>query len=126
VGGGYWSKSIFWLMTLCLVVGFCIRPDDIIIAFIKEKLLWYFYMAKRGRIPKETKEKATKKKSCNLLSETIYMVVYHSKQSQNARRTKESSRCGPRKKRNMKKSEKSVFFPSLYGFLISLFYSDVM
>jgi len=49
-------------------------------------------MAKRGRIPKETKEKREKrkKKPCNLLSETIYMVVYHSKQSQNARRTKKS------------------------------------
>jgi hypothetical protein len=65
-------------------------------------------MAKRGRIPKETKEKK-KRKSMNLLSETIYMVVYHSKQSQNARRTKKRSRCGPRIKRETLRNARTVY-----------------
>jgi hypothetical protein len=39
-------------------------------------------MAKGNRIPEET----SKKQVFNLLSETIYMVVYHSKQSHDARR----------------------------------------
>lgn len=82
-------------------------------------------MAKRGRIPKETKEKG-EKKTYNLLSETIYMVVYHSKQSQNARRTKKSAQIRAKKKRNFTKRENTVFFPSLYGFLISLVYRNVV
>jgi hypothetical protein len=50
-------------------------------------------MSKGKEIPKETeegeekeREREREKQACNLLSETIYMVVYHSKQSQNVRR----------------------------------------
>lgn len=77
-------------------------------------------MAKRGRIPKETKEKGKKEKKhatyCQKPFTWSFITVNNHRTQDVQRRV---SRYGPRKKRNIRKRENTVFFPSLYSSLIS-------
>lgn len=83
-----------------LVFGFYVRAKDRGIFFLEKRSpccisIWQ----------KETgflkKLRWTKKQGCSLLSETIYMVVYHGKQSHNTRRTEKEKWYGPTEKKSI-------------------------
>jgi IS30 family transposase len=86
-------------------------------------------MSEGKEIPKEMeggeRKREREKQACNLLSETIYMVVYHSKQSQNVRRRyKRELMRAKRKEKHEEKQVESVL--SIHVPFSSLFYSNVV